>query len=170
LHESAQAPDRRALLGFLAEMWQDGVPVDWDGLCLSPDGTRVVLPSYPFERTRHWIDAPGSCNAELAGESGTRSAERAEEVSWSNGTELECVVAKVWEEALEVPGIRLDDRFLDIGGDSLVGIRVAEHIESIFGVELSLDELIRSDTTVRTMARLISETLLSATAPAAAQS
>lgn len=186
--ESHQAVDRHSLLSLLAAVWQEGAALDWNGLCLSPDGNRVALPVYPFERMRHWLDMLETTPTGLPSAPGTRvdvegrddprarretpcqpprdgrdnedqTPKRASELTASAGTDLESVVAGIWAEVLELSSIKLDDRFLDIGGDSLVGIRVAEHIESMFGVDLPLDEFIRSDTTVRKMARLISDRL-----------
>jgi acyl transferase domain-containing protein len=156
LLDSSEAVDRRMLLKLLADLWEAGAPIDWNGMSLSPDGSRIALPVYPFERTRHWIDTASSELASSPNEQGGAEP-HAPEV----GAELESTIASVWAEALGVSSIELDDRFLDIGGDSLVGIRIAEQIESLFGVDLPLDELIRSDTTVRRVAGLISNRLAS---------
>lgn len=192
LLEAGQVLDRNALLDVLASLWRQGAPIDWNGPRLSPDGRRVALPGYPFERTQHRVDLVGASEPKPASRSrrrvapspvgptadpaetpgalasrgriegdGTRTVDRVAETTSSGGTELESAVAQVWAELLELPKIELEDRFLDIGGDSLVGIRVAEHLESLFGVELPLDELLRSNTTVRTLARLISDRLMS---------
>ncbi|MCE6958681.1 amino acid adenylation domain-containing protein [Cereibacter sphaeroides] len=49
-------PDGFAMAEALAGLWAAGVPVDWS---LAPRGhRRLSLPTYPFERRRHWIDAP----------------------------------------------------------------------------------------------------------------
>jgi acyl carrier protein len=68
---------------------------------------------------------------------------------------LEGAITKVWEEVLGIDKVGLDDRFLDIGGDSLVAIQILTRIEEHFNVQLSLDELVQPDSTVRTMARHI---------------
>ncbi|MEU8379818.1 SDR family oxidoreductase [Streptosporangium sp. NPDC048865] len=64
-------PGDEALAGCLARLWLSGVTLDWDayhGRAVNP-GTnpgaapggrpgRVPLPTYPFQRQRHWIDPP----------------------------------------------------------------------------------------------------------------
>jgi acyl transferase domain-containing protein len=40
----------------LGEAWAHGLPVDW--AAAYPGAARVELPTYPFQRTRHWLDAP----------------------------------------------------------------------------------------------------------------
>ncbi|MEW2258477.1 SDR family NAD(P)-dependent oxidoreductase [Streptomyces sp. NPDC047869] len=48
---------------LLARLWVSGVTVDWDLVDRMRPGTprRVPLPTYPFERVRHWLDTgPGT--------------------------------------------------------------------------------------------------------------
>ena len=48
------------LLGGLARLYLAGRPVDWAALDRGR-GRRIELPTYPFQRQRHWIDAqPGA--------------------------------------------------------------------------------------------------------------
>ncbi|MGB3441185.1 MAG: SDR family NAD(P)-dependent oxidoreductase, partial [Actinophytocola sp.] len=45
-------------LTALAEAWVHGVAVDWAAVL--PDGPVVDLPTYAFQRTRFWLDAPAA--------------------------------------------------------------------------------------------------------------
>jgi acyl transferase domain-containing protein len=56
-HAKEDRSDQESTLTALGRLWTAGVNVDWAkfssaGLC-----NRVVLPTYPFERRRYWIDA-----------------------------------------------------------------------------------------------------------------
>ena len=44
------------LLSTVARLWQAGASIDWAALHRGT-GRRVELPSYPFQRQRHWIEA-----------------------------------------------------------------------------------------------------------------
>lgn len=46
------------LLGVVGELWSAGVPVDRQAVDREGDGPRgtVVLPAYPYERRRYWVD------------------------------------------------------------------------------------------------------------------
>ncbi|MFJ2604252.1 SDR family NAD(P)-dependent oxidoreductase [Streptomyces sp. NPDC087425] len=46
------------MLTALAEAWVQGIPVDWTAP--HPGGRRVPLPTYAFQRTRHWLDRASS--------------------------------------------------------------------------------------------------------------
>jgi acyl transferase domain-containing protein len=43
----------------LAELWLDGARPDWQAFHAGERRRRVPLPTYPFERRRYWLDAPG---------------------------------------------------------------------------------------------------------------
>ena len=48
-------PSEEWLLGTLARLWLDGCTVDWAALH-EGRGRRVPLPTYPFQRRRHWVE------------------------------------------------------------------------------------------------------------------
>jgi thioesterase domain-containing protein/acyl carrier protein len=51
-------PDRtdpEAILGALGALWVHGASVDWKAV-FPAGGRRVALPTYPFQRERHWIE------------------------------------------------------------------------------------------------------------------
>jgi amino acid adenylation domain-containing protein len=58
------------LLTAAGQLWSRGVAVRW----VAPHGEttprRTVLPTYPFEHTRHWIDAPRAAGSAPAGVEG----------------------------------------------------------------------------------------------------
>jgi amino acid adenylation domain-containing protein len=56
--EVAAAADE-FLLAALAHVWTEGAALDWPRLHAGQKPRRVALPTYPFERTRHWIE-PGA--------------------------------------------------------------------------------------------------------------
>ncbi len=66
-HPLDPLPDRAHLLDTLGQLWLAGAAVDWRGFQGGRRSRRVPLPTYPFERRRHWIDPP-------AGQAARRSA------------------------------------------------------------------------------------------------
>jgi thioesterase domain-containing protein/malonyl CoA-acyl carrier protein transacylase/NAD(P)-dependent dehydrogenase (short-subunit alcohol dehydrogenase family) len=57
-HPQAADPDLRTILTALGRLWAAGAPVDWARLHAGRLRQRVPLPSYAFDRQRHWIE-PG---------------------------------------------------------------------------------------------------------------
>ncbi len=46
------------LLQSLGKLWTAGVEVDWHGLHHNEKRHRLVLPTYPFQRRKHWVESP----------------------------------------------------------------------------------------------------------------
>lgn len=53
----AKQPDWQQLLNSLAQLYNNGVNIDWKVFEQEYARQRIVLPSYPFQRQRHWLDA-----------------------------------------------------------------------------------------------------------------
>lgn len=51
--------DLAHLLDTLGQLWASGVTPDWDGFWTQERRCRIPLPTYQFDRTRHWF-APGA--------------------------------------------------------------------------------------------------------------
>lgn len=59
-------PESEVLLAAVAQLWVAGVELDGRTFLARGGARRVPLPTYPFERRRHWIDA-GESPTEVAG-------------------------------------------------------------------------------------------------------
>jgi acyl-CoA synthetase (AMP-forming)/AMP-acid ligase II/NAD(P)-dependent dehydrogenase (short-subunit alcohol dehydrogenase family)/acyl carrier protein len=72
-------------------------------------------------------------------------------------TDLEKRVARIWREVLSLPEIGVDERFFDLGGDSLLGMRLVNRIRDSFGVQLPLRLLLEKPTIAELSAALSGE-------------
>ena len=59
-HPGRPQPDGAAMADALGRLWLAGVGIDWQGVWAGEQRRRLPLPTYPFQRTRHWVDAPGA--------------------------------------------------------------------------------------------------------------
>ncbi len=55
-HQHDLQSDVAVLLKALGRLWLAGVRVDWAGLYSQERRQRLPLPTYPFERQRHWLE------------------------------------------------------------------------------------------------------------------
>ena len=56
-HARESVPDEQVLVGALGRLWLAGMEVDWTALHAGERRRRVLLPTYPFERQRYWVEA-----------------------------------------------------------------------------------------------------------------
>ena len=62
----AKRSERDAFLALLAEVHTRGISVDWSSLLARSTGRQVELPTYPFQRSRYWLERsadPGDLSA-----------------------------------------------------------------------------------------------------------
>nr|WP_047197699.1 hybrid non-ribosomal peptide synthetase/type I polyketide synthase [Caldimonas brevitalea] len=90
-HAREQTSDEAVLLRSVGTLWARGVNVAWDGLQQPTPGRRVPLPTYPFERSRHWLDRPDGGYLHVAPE-GTASLSFQREDSGGGVTTVSCVL------------------------------------------------------------------------------
>jgi acyl transferase domain-containing protein/thioesterase domain-containing protein len=55
-HRDEQVSDVEFALGVLGKLWCAGLAIDWRAVAGGQGARRVSLPTYPFERQRHWIE------------------------------------------------------------------------------------------------------------------
>jgi acyl transferase domain-containing protein len=83
-HPDETTHDQAFMLNVLGQLWVSGVDVDWLALYGDERRGKVALPTYPFERRRHWIEAPAA-GAKLAADPGARRSDVGDwfsEVTW----------------------------------------------------------------------------------------
>jgi NAD(P)-dependent dehydrogenase (short-subunit alcohol dehydrogenase family)/acyl carrier protein len=72
---------------------------------------------------------------------------------------LEEEIAGIWRDVLGIAEVGVHDSFLDLGGDSLMGIRVVGRVRETLGVELSLAALVADAPTIAQLAVAIVQRL-----------
>ena len=69
-------------------------------------------------------------------------------------TAVEEQMAAIWKDLLDIANVERDADFFDLGGDSLLAVRLAFQVERHFGVDLTLTSLVEAGTLTR-MADLV---------------
>jgi acyl carrier protein len=83
-------------------------------------------------------------------------------------TDTERMVAALWAEMLGTERVGAEDRFLELGGHSLIAMRVVGRLRRELGISVPLDPLLRGDT-VAQFAALIEAARAAPVVPAAAE-
>lgn len=156
----------------LGRLWIAGVPVDWLATSAGQKRHRVPLPTYPFERQRHWIEAKKSDSSRpnvgrsflggldvkesLSNNAGTPQPSDSKpapslnpelhDAEVPNISDVQKVVAAIWRDVLGFEKIGIDENFFELGGDSLVSTQVLSRLRSTFRMDLPPNSLFDAPT------------------------
>ena len=140
-HEREGGSDRAKLLTALGKLWLAYVPIDWQSVYRFEKPFRIPLPTYPFERQRYMAGANDNAfprrNEGLIGEKESAAKEQDELMNV-----LQAVVAEVWATYLGLPRVGLNERFFELGGDSITATRIVMTIRETLQVDLPLRSII----------------------------
>lgn len=179
--------DKHSFLTALGQLWQWGVKPDWTALHPA-GGRRVSLPTYSFDRKRHWIEAPRP-QSRTSNSAQTANSETAEmetspmsvietkpvqtdpsavapAASGARVQEIQSAIIGICEE---VSGISVDDgaletTFLELGFDSLLLGQVAQRLKKRFNVKITFRQLLGAQPTVTALTQYLIDTLPAAPA------
>jgi acyl transferase domain-containing protein len=59
------------LLDSASALYVHGVELEWAGLHLASRGKRIALPTYPFQRSRYWLEGRNAVQRQIAANSGS---------------------------------------------------------------------------------------------------
>jgi len=170
-----------ALLLAAGQLWSNGLALDWKAFRLGERRRRVVLPTYPFERKRYWIEparpakaeaaaapapapealppaapAPVPAVAAAAAPQPTASSTVATTQPEPNMTAArkDKIAAAVRELFEEVSGLEIgdaDSTFVEMGMDSLFLTQAALQLQKKFGLKVTFRQLMENFPTVATL-------------------
>ncbi len=157
------------LLTSVGRLWLEGLPIDWQAFSADWSRCRLPLPAYPFEKRRHWIDAPkvkwgAESTLELASDepwSEPEEADGAEAYRPNLSTSFvaprdarEQEIADLWGELLGIEAVGLYDNFFELGGSSLLAVNLLGKLSRRYEVTLPTYTLMQKQT-VAALAELI---------------
>ncbi|WOJ88235.1 phosphopantetheine-binding protein [Methylocapsa polymorpha] len=183
------AADDEVMARSAAQLWCAGVAIDWSGVHAAASRLRVSLPTYPFERSRHWIDAPPPVHSEggtpepvqsapvqLNSVIKTFSAETAATMQSTptakaqsedgsaqtgRGAELQNRIVALLETLSGEPvaGLSRETSFLEMGFDSLFLSQVTQQLQRDFKVKLTFRQLLGELSTIPALAAFLAAKL-----------
>lgn len=134
------------LLKAVGGLWQSGVLIDWSKFYEREQRHRISLPTYAFERVRHWVDP-----VSMVVSGGHAIASTSIEAPVPNGgdanlTPKEALIHQIKSLLEESSGLELaeaspEETFLEMGLDSLFLTQVATSLTKKFGVKISFRQL-----------------------------
>lgn len=175
-HPHDEQSDVAFVLNTLGQLWLVGAPIDWERFYARERRQRVVLPTYPFERQRFWIERPSAAplteqrlptDAIPAAVDGLDDAGAAALhprppllnpfVAPRNA--IEHTIAETWQALLGIAPIGIHDHFFDLGGHSLMATQIIARLRDVFPVEIPVRDLFDA-ATVAQLAELVTARLI----------
>ncbi|SFI03924.1 amino acid adenylation domain-containing protein [Bosea sp. OK403] len=161
------------LAAALGRLWCAGIAPDWTAYHGEGSRRRVSLPTYPFERSRHWVEAPAASTGGIPaipviapdtlhqGQPDQEPAmNRQADVDLISGRSgLGARVAAIFENLSGRPFGEAETgaSFLELGFDSLLLTQAAQSLQTTFGVQIRFRQLLDDLPNVDEVARHIAE-------------
>lgn len=144
-HAAAMGDEAVAMARAHAQLWCHGAGVVWS---LPPAGQRrrVPLPTYPYQRRRHWVDRPGMAPPQATQAPTPAPAQAGRGTAPVSGDAVESLLLTLCAERLGRSQVGLADNFFDLGGDSLVATQLIAHLRSATGSTITLDRFLSAAT------------------------
>lgn len=164
-HVKESGCDHENLLESLGKLWTNGVEIDWEAFYSGETRKRVVLPTYPFERKRHWVEATpmGDAPASVSSAAPTETApshtvtfqEPIPPATVMSTPQPHCrrddcrraaistAIRALLTDLSGIPEEELagDASFLEQGFDSLLLTQVSKALQGEFGMDITLRNL-----------------------------
>jgi len=159
----------KAILQALGSLWALGASPDWQTFHTGYSRRRVLLPTYPFERKRHWVEQPQQQAFQTTPETQLpavisaviappNSSVEAEPVSTpATITQDATMLAEVKNLLADLSGMDMteaesDASFLELGFDSLFLTQLTQALQGKYQVKLTFRQIMESFPTLGTLA------------------
>jgi phthiocerol/phenolphthiocerol synthesis type-I polyketide synthase E len=149
-HVKDPQSDVEILLQTFAKLWAAGVHMDFPAFYSGEHRQRVSLPTYPFQRRRHWIDA-----ARVPEETVHTAPNPSPQEYTEPRNEIEATIAGIWKEVLGTQHLSMDQSFCDLGGTEPLLQELQHRLRQEFGV--SCRERCGLTSTISGLADLVAE-------------
>jgi len=151
-----RAPSRLTLGWALAGAYCSGVPVRWDAVMAAPVG-EVALPSYPWQRRRHWLPDPAPTRARPQADPQTATptelaAPPVPVAVEPEAPDVDALTLGVREriaaamDGADVDEVPADGPLEALGLDSIVLVELKNQLERDLGIRIPLQVLLEAAT------------------------
>ncbi|WP_406431170.1 acyltransferase domain-containing protein [Streptomyces sp. NBC_00631] len=159
-------PERECLDAAIGELYRAGLSPRWDAV-LPPPARHVPLPSYPWQRRRHWLplERTSAAAAPADADGGAASVPTTVAAAGRSPAELEAIITAYILDRLSdalgldsVSSVPVDGPLTALGLSSLALVELKNRIERDFAVAVPLQALLEDGTPLalaRTVARAV---------------
>ncbi len=141
-HLKEQGCDHEHLLQSIGRLWTCGVQIDWNAFYAAEQRRRVTVPTYPFERKRHWVDAR-PLHSDSFPTLPSSEPIMSPSPSTSRIPQLATAVRGILTDLSGIPTAELvgNASFLELGFDSLLLTQVSKALQNQFQTPITLRQM-----------------------------
>ncbi|MBS2773078.1 hypothetical protein KFV09_16330 [Anoxybacillus rupiensis] len=145
-----------SLIKAISDIYSIGGNINWDKYYEGQHFQRLEIPTYPFEKTKCWLDFnENNCNLSFNNISPKNELNSNEtRTIINNDMHIQKKIKEIWCTALNLDQLNVEDNFFEIGGNSLISIHIIEKLENEFNIELDYD-IILDYPTVRELSQYL---------------
>jgi amino acid adenylation domain-containing protein len=173
---SAEIDATGTMLEALGKLWLAGVQPDWNGLYSHERRSRIPLPTYPFERKRHWVEPPAQVQQEMVSQP-TKQLSAVNPLMEEplpmpaypptasavpdRKTRLQGAIATLFEElsGIATGPEAVDAPFVELGFDSLFLTQATQAIQRKFGVKVTFRQMVDQCSTIALLSAFLDSKL-----------
>lgn len=154
------------MLHTLGKLRSLGVSIDWNQFFEGQNPRRTPLPSYAFERKRHWF-TPGKMDTKhqvhqgptpqsvpKTPESSAEPSKPSNKASTSGKALFEAKLAQMCQDLLGIEKIGLEDNVVMMGMDSMMVMQLSKQVEETFHITITPHHLF-SEPTITSLAEKV---------------
>ena len=135
----APGHEQASLVDALCQVFSAGGEVRWSALFPAPSGRRVVLPHYPFQLTRCWLE---SADTSTIG-SKSEAMKGHTETVLSDIAPILAELQSIFSDLLHIPAASMDIQrsLLESGVDSFVIVMAVNRIKEQYGIKITVRDI-----------------------------
>ncbi len=167
-HPKETIDDQAFLLKNIGRLWLSGATINWKSFNQYYPLPRISLPTYPFAKQRHWLNAkPLSGTSKIASYPVINSVLETNIKTQLNQTQMErkdLLLEKIKNIFHDLSGIAVEQMdiyasFLELGFDSLFLTQATSKIKKAFKIKLSFRQLFEEAPNIETLAKYVDNQL-----------
>jgi natural product biosynthesis luciferase-like monooxygenase protein/amino acid adenylation domain-containing protein len=158
---AAGTSDLSVFLESLGSVWLAGHEIDWKTVYAARSRRKVHLPSYPFERRRHWIERAATPAVETTSSLAPAAVPATAPAGIGRQEQIRAQLCEIVAALLQTTPARVDPlaSLLELGADSLVLMQAIRQIEQRFAVTVTVRQLFEELPTIAALAAFLEQHL-----------
>ncbi len=140
----------------LCKYYINGFRINWNQMF--SEGCRYIdIPSYYYDRKRYWVElkensiykmAPISNNSNKEEKASINDNKEISVISTKGRsiTENEKIIGEIWAKVLGFTEVQIEDNYFEMGGDSILGIKIINLLNAYYKVDINVSNLLESAT------------------------